>query len=459
MHTPAPAAGSHTAASTTSRAYLYGLSGAAALSGLLFGFDTAVINGALVFLKEQLRLTDLQTEAAASALLVGCLAGSAVAGHLTDRFGRRKLLLYAALLFCVSSVWTALPRSLVEFAAGRITAGLAIGVASVLAPMYIAEIAPPEMRGRMVTLNQMAIVTGIVLSYLVNWALSGLGPSSWRWMFATASVPSAAFFLALLFIPESPRWLMRWKREDEAQRILARVAGPVVAAAEVKQIRESLAEESGGYRELFSPAMRRPLLVAVLLAILSQVTGINTVIYYGSLLLKEHGGRGGAADAMGANVMVGIVNFLATIVAISLIDRVGRKPLLLVGSAGMGVLLVALAFCLRLNPVPADLVLALILGYVAFFALSLGPGTWVYISELFPTAIRGRAMSVATLSLWGACTLITMTFLTLVNTFGAGGAFLIYASLCAVTFVFVLKLAPETKGRTLEEISSSWARR
>ncbi len=452
-------AASQPAQSVANRPYLYGLSGAAALSGLLFGFDTAVINGALIFLKEQLRLTEVQTEAAASALLVGCLFGSAIAGHLTDRFGRRKLLLQAALLFCISSIWTALPRSLAEFAAGRFTAGLAIGVASVLAPMYIAEIAPPAIRGRMVTLNQMAIVTGIVLSYFVNWVLAGLGPTSWRWMFGAAAIPSAAFFIALLFIPESPRWLMRWKRDDEARRILTRVAGAAAADEQARQIRESLAEESGSYRELFSAQMRRPLAIAVLLAVFSQVTGINTVIYYGALLLKEHGGRGGAAEAIGANVLVGIVNFLATILAIALIDRLGRKPLLLIGSAGMGTLLVALAFCLRLNPVPANLVLALILGYVAFFAISLGPGTWVCISELFPTAIRGRAQSIATLSLWAACTLITMTFLTLVKALGAGGAFLVYAVLCAVTFLFVLKLVPETKGRTLEEISRTWMRR
>jgi SP family arabinose:H+ symporter-like MFS transporter len=334
---------------------------------------------------------------------------------------------------------------------------LAIGVASVLAPMYIAEVAPPRIRGQLVTLNQMAIVTGIVASYAVNWGLSGLGPSSWRWMFASAAIPSLAFFAALLFIPESPRWLLRWKRDREAGEVLSRVAGPE-AEQEAAEIRASLAHETGSFAELLRPELRRPLTLAVVLAIFSQVTGINTVIYYGGLLFQEHGGRGDAGDALGANVIIGLVNFSATIVAIWWVDRLGRRPLLLGGVAGMAVSLAGASWAFGQKPVPATLVLGLILAYVACFAVSLGHGAWLYISEIFPTAVRGRAMSVATLSLWAACIAVTFTFLTLVNSLGAAGAFQVYAALCVAAFLFILRCLPETKGRTLEEIAESWKR-
>jgi MFS transporter, SP family, arabinose:H+ symporter len=438
--------------------YVYAISAAAAISGLLFGFDTAVINGALVFLKEQFRLSDVQTEVAASALLVGCLLGAGGAGELTDRFGRKRVLLAAAALFCISSLGTALPRTLGEFVAARFVAGLAIGVASVLAPMYIAEVAPPAIRGRLVTLNQMAIVTGILLAYFVNWLLAGLGAASWRWMFASAAVPSAIFFIALLLIPESPRWLVARGRAAEALATLARVSGPKIAEREMGEIRAGLAEESGSWGELLRPGLRRAMVLAIGLAILCQVTGINTVIYYGALLFKEHAGSASAADAIGANVIIGTVNFLATIVAIFLIDRAGRRRLLLVGSAGMGVALALLGFAFRMSPPPTQLVLGLVLLYVASFAISMGAVIWVYIAELFPTRVRGRAMSVGTLFIWAACLLVTMTFLSMVRALGPSGAFWVYGSLCAVSFVFVWALAPETKGRSLEEIQQLWSK-
>lgn len=439
--------------------YVFVLSAIAALAGLLFGFDTAVINGVLVFLRQRMGWSDGQIEVAAGSLLIGALAGSGFAGMAADRWGRKRTLLAAALLFTASSIWTALPNSLEQFVLARFTAGLAIGVASVIAPMYIAEISPPAARGRLVTLNQMAIVTGILLSYFVNWLLADAGMNNWRWMFATAAVPSLFFFFSLLAIPESPRWLLRWGRDAEASAILVRFHGEEQARSEIAEIRASLATESGSYRELLEPAVRRPLLLAVTLAIFSQVTGINTVIYYGSLLLNEHGGQGSAADAIGANVTIGAVNFLATIAAIAWIDRAGRRPLLLTGVGGMGVALAGVSFLFGMKPVPAPWVLAGILLYVAFFAISLGPGAWLYISELFPNAIRGRAMSIATLSLWAACTLVAMTFLTLTRHFGAVGAFRLYAGLCLAAFVFIVTSLPETKGRTLEQIGASWRRK
>jgi sugar porter (SP) family MFS transporter len=274
-------------------------------------------------------------------------------------------------------------------------------------------------------------------------------------MFAVAALPSLAFLVALLFVPESPRWLMRAGHTDKAMAVLRKVSG-AHAEAEEREIQRSLAEESGTLREILAPHLRRPLFIAISLAILSQVTGINTVTYYGAILFRDHAGHGSATSALGANLIVGIVNFLCTIVATVVIDRVGRKVLLLIGSAGMAVSLTLLGVALRVSPPPANLILIAVLFYVGFFAISLGPVTWVCMSELFPTAIRGRAMSAATLSLWTACLVVSLTFLSLMKLLSAGGAFWLYATLCLVTFIFVWRWVPETKGRSLEEIQRMW---
>ena len=265
--------------------YVYRIAAAAAASGFLFGFDTAVINGALLFLRQEFRLSDFETEMAVGALLVGCLLGAAGAGSLSDRFGRKRVLLAAGALFGLSSLGTALPRDLYQFAIARLVAGVAIGVASVLAPMYVAESSPSHIRGRLVSLNQVAIATGVLCAFLTNWALSGIGKSSWRFMFGVAALPSLAFFLSLLFVPESPRWLLRAGRPEMAIRVLRKISGPR-AEAEAEEIRLSLSEESASLREILNPHLRRPLLIAIALAVLSQITGINTVIYYGAILFQ-----------------------------------------------------------------------------------------------------------------------------------------------------------------------------
>ncbi len=439
----------------TSR-YPYLIAAVAAVSGLLFGFDTAVINGALIFLREELGLTTKGTEVAATSLLVGCAVGAGLAGMLTDRFGRKRLLIVSALLFAASAVGAAIPRALGEFVAARFVGGLAIGVASVLAPLYIAEISPRQIRGRLVSLNQMAIVSGILLAYLTSWSLSFLGTSSWRWMFGSAAFPSLAFFFALLFVPESPRFLVEKGREADALGVLRRVIGPAAAEGELREIRETIAQESGSLRELFETRLRKPLTIALFLAIFQQITGINTVIYYGSLIFKEQVGGQSDSVAIGANVVIGTVNFFATILALWIIDRVGRRPLMMLASAGMAVALFALGFLFQFDPPPALLILAVIMVYVGSFGVGLGPGVWVVISELFPTRIRGRAMSIATVALWLACILITYTFLSLVEAVGSTGAFWIYAGLSAVNFLFMWRVLPETKGRSLEEIERSW---
>ena len=313
--------------------YLYLPAAVAAIGGLLFGFDTAVINGAIVFLKNQFSLSDAQTEIAASSLLLGCVVGASVAAFTSDRFGRKRVLLAAAALFTVSSLGSALPRDLTQFVIARVIGGLAIGIASTLSPLYIAEISPAKSRGLMVSLNQLAIVIGILLSYSVNYLLTGAGPANWRWMFASAAVPSFCFLIALLFISESPRWLVQKGRERDAEHFLAQMVGSEAAREEIKAIRSAIAEESGN---LLDPAFRKPLVVAIVIALFSQFTGINTIIYYGSLVFLEHVPHQTASTALWANVVIGAINFIATIVGMSLIDRAGRKPLLMSAFGGNG---------------------------------------------------------------------------------------------------------------------------
>jgi len=432
--------------------YLYLPAAVAAIGGLLFGFDTAVINGAIVFLKSQFQWSDSQTEIAASSLLLGCVAGASLAAFTSDRFGRKRVLIAAAALFTVSSLASALPNNLTQFVIARVIGGLAIGIASTLSPLYIAEISPATSRGLMVSLNQLAIVVGILLSYSVNYLLTSTGPANWRWMFASAALPSLGFLFALLFISESPRWLLQKGRDREAEHFLAQMVGSEAASKEIITIREAIAEESGN---LLDPAFRKPLVAAILIALFSQFTGINTIIYYGSLVFLEHVPHQSASSALWANVAIGAINLVATIVGMSLIDRAGRKPLLMAAFAGMSLSLVGVSASIHFQA-SAVVVLTLVLTYVACFAVGVGTGTWVLMSEICPTRIRGRAMSLATIFLWCGTLLVTLTFLSLVKSLTAPGAFLLYAAVSIAAFLFVWRLVPETKGRTLEEIDNWW---
>ena len=441
-------------AQSGSARYIYLPAMVAAIGGLLFGFDTAVFNGALVFIKRQFMLSDRQTEVAASGLLLGCVVGASLAALTSDRFGRKKVLLGAAALFAISSIGAAIPRNLMEFVIARFVGGIAIGMASTLSPLYIAEISPASRRGLLVTLNQLAIVTGILLSYSVSYLLTGAGPSNWRWMFASAGVPSVCFLLTLLFIPESPRWLVEKGRESEAHAFLSRIVGRDEAAREVQAISSAISAESG---DLFDPVFRKPLMVAILIALFSQFTGINTIIYYGSLIFLEHVPNQTASTALWANVMIGAINFVATIVGMSFIDRFGRKPLLISAFGGMALSLIAVSAAIRFQ-VPSIAVLGFVLVYVACFAIGMGTGTWVLMAEICPTRVRGRAMSVATVCLWCGTLLVTLTFLSLVTVLTAPGVFLLYGIICIAAFLFVWRAVPETKGRTLEEIEMWWLR-
>jgi len=440
----------------------------ATLGGLLFGYDTAVISGAIGYLQTHFSLDAAQKGWAAASALVGCFIGVALAGELSDRFGRRNTLIVSAVLFFVSAVGTALPRTLDEFVFYRILGGLGVGAASMTSPMYIAEISPAGIRGRMVSINQFAIVFGMLLVYFVNYFIQGCGDESWntaigwRWMFGSEAVPALLLLVCLFLVPESPRWLTKQGRADRARAILGRVVGTAHAEREMAEIEKALSAESASLAQLFQPNMRVVLWIGIALAVLQQVTGINVFLYYAPEILKSVSGS--EMDvALLQTVLVGAVNLLFTILAIGIVDRVGRKPLMIVGATGMGLCLTAIGLASMAQTIGPWLLLFM-LGYIACFALSVGPVTWVILSEIFPTKIRGRAMAIATFLLWVANYIVSQTFpmmdenAWLVERFHHGFPFLLYAAFCAVLVAVVWTMVPETKGRSLEEIERMWTK-
>jgi len=435
--------------------YVYMISTVAAVGGLLFGFDTAVISGAIGFMKTQFALNATQEGFIASCALIGCAVGAGFAGVLSDWAGRKKVLILSAIFFAVSAVGAAVPTTLTQFIIARFIGGLGIGMASMLSPMYIAEVAPARIRGSLVSLNQMAIITGILVAYVIDWLCAKFfGPTmSWRWMFGAGALPAIVFLFALIVVPESPRWLTKQGRVNEAFKTLARVGGKKHAEAEMKEIMETIAEEGGSIFELLKPGLRIALVIGVALAIFQQITGINTVLYYAPEIFKKAHFAGNAA--LLASIIVGGINMVFTVVAIALIDKLGRKPLLLIGAAGMGISFFLAGLAFRMNA-SGMLVLIFILTYVASFAVALGPVVWVVMSEIFPTRVRGRAMSIATVLLWIFCYLVSQTFPYLVEKLGTALTFWFYAAMCVVTFIFVAAVVPETKGKTLEEIERAW---
>ena len=444
--------------SKQSLGYVVLLSTITAISGLLFGYNTAVINGVLLFLRRQFTSSNLETEIAASSLLVGALLGAAGASIIGDRYGRKKSLMFSAVLFAVSPLAAAAANTVTLFSIARLIGGLAIGLASVLTPVYIAEISPPKNRGALVSLNQLGIVIGILVSYLVSWGLAGWGENSWRWMLGVAAAPSLMFLAGLFAIPESPRWLLSHGHPAKAAKTLARLFGEQAAAEEILSVNDAGAAGQGSWSEVFSPGMRKRLAVGILLALFSQITGVNAVLYYGSVIVSEHFPHQSSGMALAANVIIGTVNLIATIVAMIFLDRWGRRIILLAASGGMAVALAVLVIGLNVQAAPAALMLVSILLYVAFFALGMGPGPWLIISEIFPTKVRGRAASIATSVLWSGALIITFTFLSLVNSLKLAGTFAIFGALSLLCFLFVWKFVPETKGRTLEQIQQSWSR-
>jgi SP family xylose:H+ symportor-like MFS transporter len=437
----------------------------AALGGLLFGYDTGVINGAIGPLKAHFSLDANWAGWATGCALVGCAIGAAIAGVLSDWLGRKKVLILSAILFLISAVGTALPKNITTFIIYRIIGGLGVGAASMSSPMYIAEISPARIRGRMVSVNQFAIVTGFLVVYFVNYFIALQGDqmwnqeSGWRWMFGSEALPALLLLVLLFFVPESPRWLTKQNRSDEALEILTRVDGAEYAKTELLEIKDALAHESGSLKQLLQPGMKIVLVIGIVLAVLQQVTGINVFLYFGTEIFKKMGSETNAALLQ--TVVVGVVNLSFTIIAIWTVDRLGRKPLMIIGSVGMGLSLLGMglaAYCQK-----TDLwVLLFILGYIACFALSVGPVTWVILSEIFPTRIRGRAMAIATVCLWVANYVVSQTFPMmeennwLLEKFHHAFPFWLYGIFCVVLVTFVWRFVPETKGKTLEEIEKHW---
>ncbi|WP_416212775.1 sugar porter family MFS transporter [Paenibacillus donghaensis] len=435
----------------------------AALGGLLFGFDTAVVSGAVGFMKERFDLSEFQVGWAVSSLIIGCIVGAISSGVISEKFGRKKTLIAAAILFIIGSFGSAIPDTFSGFIIARMVGGIGIGITSTLCPLYNAEIAPAKYRGRLVALNQLATVTGIFLVYFVNMWIADLGDhawdvsTAWRWMFGFGVIPGVLFLALLFLVPESPRWLIKQGRAAESLPILLRIHGEELARQEVLDIKESFKEENGSIRQLFSPALRLALIVGVGLAILQQVTGINAVMYYAPEIFKQTGA--GTNSALMQTIFVGLINFLFTILAIWLIDKVGRKVLLLVGSAAMTICLAVIGIAFHTGHTSGPLVLIFILIYVAAFAVSLGPVVWVVMSEIFPNRIRGKATAIASMALWAADYLVSQAFPPMLASAGPAITFWSFGLMALITFIFTWRVIPETKGKSLEEMESLWASR
>jgi len=435
--------------------------GVTAIGGFLFGYDTAVINGANSYLKAHMSLNPTQEGLAGASAILGCIPGAMFAGFLSDKFGRRKMLFLCALLYAVSGLLSAIPNTFNQFLVARIISGLGIGASSMICPVYIAEIAPEKWRGRLGTLFQLGIVTGIFITLFINKLIQGMGDEvwntayGWRWMLGMEVVPAIAFIALLFAVPESPRWLAQNKREDEARDILTKVDGAEHAATEMAAIREAASQEEGRFSELFSGPFRKPLLLAVLLAIFQQFCGINAIMYYSTKIFATAGG--GTASAFNSSVWVGLINLLFTFVAIGFVDKAGRRPLLLIGTAVQAIALGLVGWMFHTGTNGLPLLLCVIL-FIAAFAMAMGPITWLFLSEIFPNKIRGRAMSVAAFVLWVSTYIVAQTFPMMNDNPSIGPAitFWFYGGVSLVSFLFVLTMIPETKGRTLEQIEKSW---
>lgn len=450
----------------------------AALGGLLFGYDYVVIGGAKPFYEKFFVLDSPARQGwAMSCALVGCLLGAVLAGMLSDRLGRKRLLIASAVVFLISSIGTAMAPSFTVFVLNRILGGVAIGLASNLSPMYIAEIAPPHLRGRLVSVNQLTIVVGILLAQWVNYLIANVvgepvpagatagqilqswnGQVGWRWMFGVTALPSLLFFLAMFGVPESPRWLVKMGREDRARGILHRLLGPELAERELADVRETLQGDVERVRlaQLLEPGLRRVVAIGVVLALFQQLCGFNVLLNYAEDVFTS---AGYSVSATLFNIVItGLINLLFTFVAMRYVDHLGRRLLMLIGSGGLGLtfLLLGLGYYTGTLGWP---MLLLVLAAIALFACSLGPVTWVYLAEIFPNRVRGTAMAVSVFALWAGCFSLNYSFPFLKRSVGPSGSFWIYALVCAVGFVYMLRYLPETKGRTLEQIEVELAAR
>ncbi len=443
--------------SQASRAYVYLIALVAAVGGLLFGYDLSIISGAVIFLEKEFSLGAMELGLAIGSATLGCIPGPIVAGWMGDRMGRKKSLLVAALLFGGCAVGTAFSRSITQFSVYRVLGGVGVGVASVVSPMYIAEVAPARLRGRLVSLYQLAIVIGSTSSIVVSYFLSFSG--NWRSMFLSLLVPAAVLLLGLPFVPESPRWLAQQNRGKEALGILTKIDGRASAESEMNEIHWAITAEKGTISELFRPGLRVALLIAVTLGVLQQWTGVSPLTFYAPIIFQK-AGFNLASDALLQTIAFNVCNLVCTVTAFLVVDRLGRRPLLLLGTAGMALAQLLLGLFFRLNFTGVYVVIAMFL-CVGTYALSLAPMTWLIISEIFPTRLRAKGQAAGSLAVWIAAysstQLMAPTMRYMERHFGSvAGMFWVYAGICVLAFLFGWRFVPETKGRTLEEIGRSW---
>ncbi|MFB5189765.1 sugar porter family MFS transporter [Alicyclobacillus fastidiosus] len=439
------------------------VSSVAAIGGFLFGYDQGVISGAIGFLQAQFHMNSGLEGFVSASIPLGAMIGVLMAGFLSDRFGRKPILLLAGLLFVVSSLGAAAANSVGVLVAARIVGGLGIGVASMLSPLYISEISPARIRGRLVGTNQLGVVLGIFIVYIVNAVIANVHTQAWdqsygwRWMFGVGAVPGIIFFILLFWVPESPRYLVKQGQEARALSILERINGAINARAELSDITISIQEESqtrGLFSELFARGIRMALLVAVVLAAMQQFTGTSAVAYYAPIIFKQSGAGNNAA--LIETVFIGAIKVIFTIVLMVLVDRAGRRRLLLIGASSMAIFLMILGFSFQAANVSIGIVLPFILLHTVAFELSWGGGVWIVISEIFPNRIRGRAMAIGSFVLWGATYLVTQFFPVMMSHFGGSITFWVFALMCVIMFLFTLRFVPETKGKSLEQIQSDW---
>ncbi len=433
--------------------YILAISFISALGGYLFGFDFAVIAGALPFLRDQFGLNEYWEGFATGSLALGAIIGCLVAGNMADKYGRRAGLLLAAAIFAISSLAMAFAPGLYFFIPARFVAGIGVGMASMLSPMYIAEVSPAPYRGRMVAINQLTIVIGILLTNLINYMLRNNGPDAWRWMFGLGAIPSGLFLLGVCWLPESPRWLLKSGQEAKASAILSKIGDTSFAASSIQSFRETM---KGELKLPFSAAFGKAVLPAVLvgigLAVFQQFCGINVVFNYPSNIFETIGAS--KDDQLLQTVFIGGVNLLFTLLAMGLVDKLGRRPLMLFGAGGLAILYIVIAQLLNAKSASVGIFL---LSAIGTYALSLAPVTWVLIAEIFPNKVRSTAISIAVLCLWSAYFILTFTFPVLAKQIGMHNTFYIYSVICMIGFVFVWTKVKETKGKTLEELETVFA--
>lgn len=456
------------------KAYLWFVCMVAAFGGLLFGYDTAVISGTIGLLRTQFELNTAMEGTLVSSVLLGSIVGCLIAGYLSDKFGRKKILILAGVLFIVASIGCGVALDFIFLVIIRLTGGIGVGIASVLSGMYISEISPPQIRGRMTSLFQFAITIGILVALFINALLKGVADNhsgeisnnifhwmvvqeTWRGMLAAMVIPATLFTISLLFVPESPRWLVQQGIVGKAKQILNKIAGKKTTEQEVSAINETLKLRSVALLDLLRPGLRKALFVALFLAIVSELSGITVIFYYGPDILEKAGLK--LSDALGGFVSVGIVNVLFTIIALWKLDSIGRRPLLFFGNTGAFLSLISLGLCFLTDRTEGILPVIFICAFVGFFAFSMGPIKWVVMSEIFPTRIRGRAMAIASLSIWVTDFVLNLVFPMIREGLGMAGIFFLFSLFLVPQFFFIWKIMPETKGKSLEEIEKLWVQK